>query len=143
MTNQIFGSLYNEGVYPSDWLKHEVDIQISRAYGTIPAGTTFDAGAGAVAQIPSGTVFGRVTATGEYVPCDLGAADGSEVPAAILFNQVDVPAATSLVAVLVVKDAIVIQDKMSFHTSFTTQALKDTAFADLEANNGIVQRPFA
>ena len=49
MTNQIFGSLYNEGTYPSDWLKHEVDIQVSRAYGTIPAATTFDP---ALAQPP-------------------------------------------------------------------------------------------
>ena len=87
--------------------------------------------------------MGQVTATSEWVPCDLGAGDGSEVPAAILFNEVTVPAASSLVAVLVVKDAVVIQDKMSFHPSFTTQALKDAAFATLEANKDIVQRPFA
>jgi hypothetical protein len=41
-------------------------------------------------KIPRGTVMGKVTATGKYVPYDDGAADGSEVAAGILGQGVDV-----------------------------------------------------
>jgi len=39
--------------------------------------------------LPRGAVLGRVTASGEYVLSDDGAADGSEVPRAILVDEVD------------------------------------------------------
>lgn len=37
----------------------------------------------------TGTVLGRVTATGKYVPLDPAAATGAEVASAILFRDVD------------------------------------------------------
>lgn len=38
--------------------------------------------------IPSGTVLGRITASGKYAPYNNGASDGTEVAAGILFNSV-------------------------------------------------------
>lgn len=40
--------------------------------------------------VPSGTVLGRVTATGLYGPYDPAAVDGRETPAGLLFNTTDV-----------------------------------------------------
>jgi hypothetical protein len=45
--------------------------------------------------IPSGTVLGKVTATGKYGPYDNAASDGREVAAGLLFSSVKVPASTS------------------------------------------------
>lgn len=44
------------------------------------------------AEIKSGTVLGKVTATGKYKPYNNGASDGTEVAAGILYNYL--PAAT-------------------------------------------------
>ncbi len=41
-----------------------------------------------------GTVVGEVTATGNYVISDSAATDGSEVPAGIVIEKVDIPATT-------------------------------------------------
>lgn len=45
--------------------------------------------------IPSGTVLGKVTATGKYGPYNDAASDGTQVAAGLLFSSVKVPASTS------------------------------------------------
>lgn len=44
--------------------------------------------------IPSGTVLGKVTATGLYGPYDNTAVDGTETARGLLFSSINVPAAT-------------------------------------------------
>lgn len=44
--------------------------------------------------VPSGTVLGKVTATGAYVPLAPAAGDGSQNAAAILFERREISAAT-------------------------------------------------
>jgi hypothetical protein len=57
---------------------------------TFTAGTHYPNG-----YIPSGTVLGKITATGKYGPYDSGAADGRQTAAGLLFSSVKVPASTS------------------------------------------------
>lgn len=44
--------------------------------------------------VPSGTVLGRITATGLYAPYDPAAANGLEVAAGLLFNSTKIGAGT-------------------------------------------------
>ena len=53
------------------------------------------AAAGA-ATFPAGAVLGKVTATGKYVPFEPGAADGSEIPKAVLSQEVEAAGAGDL-----------------------------------------------
>ena len=47
--------------------------------------------------VPSGTVLGKITATGKYGAYDPAAADGRQKAAGLLFGSVKVPASTSTV----------------------------------------------
>lgn len=80
----------------------------------------------AAGAVESLTVLGLITATGKYVPCDLGASDGSEVPARILCYAVD---ATSgdITAQMYTSGCFNI-DALVWDASFTTDALKLSAF---------------
>ena len=49
--------------------------------------------AAGAATWPAGAVLGKVTASGKYVRFDSGAADGSEVPSAVLTQAVEFTAA--------------------------------------------------
>lgn len=79
--------------------------------------------AGAIA---AGSVLGRITATGKLVVCDTAAADGSEVPAAILAEAVDTTSADVTAAVYLAGEFNL--DWLVFHASFTTEAEKLDAF---------------
>lgn len=90
-----------------------------------------------------GTVLGRVTAGGKYRICVQNAADGSQVPAAIVLDEVAIPATTDVrVLVLVRGPAVVSKTGLVFDASFDLQAERDAAFVALEArgiavNDGI------
>lgn len=72
----------------AEFIQSEGNGGISRNTVTVrvPTGTTYDAG----------TVLGRITATGLYVPYDSDASDGSEVAAGILIAAQHNPAAASV-----------------------------------------------
>ena len=57
-----------------------------------------------------GTVLGKVTATGKYVISDSAATDGSEVPAGIVVEQVDLTAATDTDVNILFRGPAVIAD---------------------------------
>lgn len=48
--------------------------------------------------VPSGTLVGKVTASGKYAPYDAAGADGSEVPAGFLFSSVSVDPGAEVLA---------------------------------------------
>lgn len=108
-------------------LLHEYDKQMSRE------GVTVTGGSYAVAQ-----VMGEVTASGKYKDFDPAAADGSEVPAGILFDAVD---ASTADADGVVTDTLAIVRKEDLvWKAGTTDAQKDAALATLRKNNLIKAR---
>lgn len=77
-------------------------------------------------NLAANTVVGRVTASGKIVECDLGAADGSEVPLGILVNAVDASAGDKAGNIYIGGEFN--RDLLAWHTSFATDLLKDAAF---------------
>ena len=67
--------------------------------------------AGAVA-LPSGTVLGKITATGKYIKYLNGASDGSQAVAGILWNELD-PVAGDIKATMIARNAEVIGAKLT------------------------------
>lgn len=88
--------------------------------------------------IPAGTVLGKVTASGKYTPLTILAegatSDGSDVPAAVLLEQVIVPANADLAhgAYCVFRHARVLRDQLVWPADYTS-AQKATALGLLEA----------
>lgn len=70
-----------QGIEPFEFLISEANGKQSRDKATVTV-------AGAVA-LPSGTVLGKITATGKMVKHNSGAADGSQNPVAILATPLD------------------------------------------------------
>lgn len=118
-------TVYTEGAYASDWLKREEDSLYSREQVTLLTGSN---AAGAVTK--SGTVLGKITASGKYKPHTLGAADGSQTAFAILLFDVDASASDKR-AVVVGRDAIVMQYGLTYGTDVTTSGNRATVNGQL------------
>jgi len=90
-----------------------------------------------------GTVLGKVTANGKYKVCLQAAVDGSQTPAAVLLEDTVVALNTDKAMRTMVRGpAILNKNEMTLDASFTAGALRDGAFAALEAkgilcNDGI------
>src|SRR3954464_1470002 len=107
-------TVYTEGAYASDWLKREEDSQYSREQVTVLSGSNTTG-----TPLKSGTILGKITATGKYKPQTLAAVDGSQTAAGILLVPVDAGAADKR-AVLVARDAIVMQYGLIYGSDVTT-----------------------
>lgn len=81
----------------------------------------------AAGSIADGTVLGRIDASGKLVPCNSGAADGSQKPVAILCEAVNATAGDVVAPVYVAGEFNL--DFCVFHASFDTEAKKLAAFA--------------
>ena len=68
-----------ETIHQGEWLLSEASGHRSRDVATV----TVAAGV----PLLSGTVLGKITASGKYVARSAGAADGSQTAAAILWNE--------------------------------------------------------
>ncbi len=108
--------------FAHDWLVHELDPDLFRRGGTIASG------AGAVT---TGTVLGKITASGKYVPIDFAAGDGSENAAAILINYADATSADVETAILI-GNAQIVPNQLTWPAG-ATQVQKDAALAQLAA----------
>jgi hypothetical protein len=112
-----------EGGRPSDWLKREADSLYSREQVVIVSG------AGA---LKSGTVLGKITASGKYKATTVAAADGSEDAAGILLEAVDATAA-DVEAVIIARDAIVSNQGLSYGADVNTAPERAAVHAALAA----------
>ena len=72
-------AILTEGTHDTEFLLHEAGASYSRTTVTIAL---------AAGALVSGTLLGKITASGKYVAYANGAADGSEVCAGILLNAV-------------------------------------------------------
>lgn len=123
--------IVNDIATPSDWLKWEEDNTYSREQIllTTPAvGTT----------LKSGTVLGRVTATGLYARHNPAAVDGSEAAAGILLVNV-AGTGGNVRSVMIGRDAIVAQQALTYAAATTTAAAR-TAVNTALGNKGILVR---
>lgn len=64
-------------------------------------------------RIPSGTVLGKVTASGKYGPYNNGASDGTEVAAGILFGTIPVAAGQTQAAGAILVHGFVYRAKLT------------------------------
>lgn len=88
----------------------------------------------AAASLVIGTVLGQVTADGKYKVSVETATDGSQTPAAIVVEDTTIPAATDTkVLVMYRGPAEVSKGALILDASFTAGALRDAAYAALEA----------
>jgi len=108
----------------SDWLKREADSHYSREEIVVVSGE---------GVLESGTILGKITASGKYRRHTVAGADGGETAAAILMWKVDATSADAA-GVAVVRDAIVAQQALLYGTDVDTapeRAAVNAAFAAL------------
>lgn len=113
----------------SNWLKWELAPEVGYCRKTV---TLVVAAAGV---LPTGTVLGKITASGKYVVALETAADGSKVPDAILIEELSLAAGEYPVAVLLKGPAIVGKNGLGLDASYDTPAKLEVAYAALEAKN--------
>ena len=89
-------------------------------------------------DLETGTVLGKVTASGKYVQIDLGASDGSEVAAGILWDGVFADGADADAAAHV-RDAEVLGAELVYPDGASSGDI-DTINAALETNLNIIVR---
>ena len=105
-----------------DWLKHELDTTLYRRGGVIASGA---------GVVTTGTVLGKVTASGKYAPIDFAASDGTENAAAILINYADATSADVETAILI-GQAQIVPSQLVWPAGATTPE-KDAALVQLIA----------
>jgi hypothetical protein len=127
-------SLDTQSTVIGDWLKGEIEIPQLYSRDAI----TLLAGSG---DLVTGTVLGKITASGKYVPLDpdVSPSDGSEVAAGILLLDRDVDASSDDTgAVAIVRNATVADSGLTWPTGISA-GNKTTAIAQLAAL-GIIER---
>lgn len=107
----------------SDWLKREADSLYSREEVTVISGA---------GELASGTVLGKITASGKYTPVTVAAVDGSEDAAGILLEAVDATAADAP-AVIIARDAIVSNQGLTYGADVDTANERAAVHAALAA----------
>ena len=115
-----------EGIHNGEWLISDSGTR-SREQRTFTA-------ANGVAY-PSGTVLGKITASGKYIPSLNAAADGSQTAVEILLYEVPAGAARDVQVATVARDAEVWSAMLNGGT-----ALESGVAGELLSNSGIVVR---
>jgi len=121
--------LKTEHLGTGTFLKSEGAGQISREAIVIASG------AGALS---AGTVLGKVTATGKYIPHSPAGADGSQTAAAVLYADADATTADAD-AVGIVRLAEVWTERLVWGAAVTTEQHRLDALAEL-ASTDVVAR---
>lgn len=88
--------------------------------------------------IKSGTVLGKISASGKYKAYDNDAADGTQTAAAIACCEVDATSADVAVKAMV-RTGEVWKERLVWGAAVTTQAEKDAAYVDFAAE-GLIAR---
>lgn len=112
-----------EGNYIGDLVLWEQDGRFSRAEVTLASG------AGA---LKTGALLGRITTGGKYQLSAPGASDGSQAPAAVLLIDADATSADAP-AVVLVRDARIRAQALTYHSTVDNAAKRATAQAALAA----------
>lgn len=104
------------------YLVKEFDRDFNRESVTLLTGQAY----------PAGAVLGKITASGKYTLYDNAAADGTEVAAAILYDDADATAADVAAVAHVRGPAIVTAAELTFDAG-QNAAAQTAALADLAA----------
>lgn len=115
-----------EGIHNGEWLISDSGTR-SREQRTFTAALN--------TAYPSGTVLGKITATGKYVPSLNASADGSQAAVEILLYDVPAGSARDVQVATIARDAEVWGAMLNGGT-----ALESGVAAELLAQSGIVVR---
>lgn len=113
----------NEGRHPGEFIVSEANRSLSRDTITIASGAGI---------VKPGTVLGKVTASGKFVPSPATGSDGSQVGSAINIYEVDATSSDMKVAAIV-RVAEVNGGELEFHASVNDDAKKAAKRAQLLA----------
>ena len=97
-------AVITEGKATAEFLVSEANNTRGRETGTLIAGQNLEAG----------TLVGIITASGKYTQHAHGAADGSEVVAGIIYDNVDATAGDKVGTVFVTADSIVRESSLVY-----------------------------
>lgn len=90
-------------------------------------------------KLSVGSVLGKVTATGKYVPRDPDAVDGSEVAVAVVIENITVPATTDTQVDAFINGPLELKKAGLVFDVAHDAGQQATAIAELEALSGIVK----
>lgn len=121
-------SSLTEQTHTGEFLVSEDNGHRSRDQVTIEAGQ----------DLKAGHVLGKVSASGEYKEYNPGNADGSETAVAVAYDAVD--AAAGAKPVTVINDDAAVNGALLTYFNGATDAEKETAKNELEAQSGIKVR---
>lgn len=113
-------------------------IQSESNYARSRDMVTIDGGTGGAGQLYAGTVLGKITASGKYVPSPATGGDGSQTAIAILWDDCDATAG-DVVAGVVSRDCEVRAADLRFDASVNTDPEKETKYTELAAVGIIVR----
>ncbi len=118
-------TVLTEGRYASDWLKREADSHFSREEVVIVSGA---------GVVQTGTVVGKITASGKYKPVTVAANDGSQTAAGIVLQTVDATSKDAA-AVIIARDAIVVHQGLKYGADIDTSGERAAVHTALGALN--------
>ncbi len=121
-------TIITQGARVSDWLKREADSDYSREQGILLAGGI----------VKSGTVLGRITASGKLTTRTIAASDGSQNVVGLLLLTTDATSADQRVA-FIARDAIVVHQGLTRGADVDTPTERATENASLAAMGILVR----
>lgn len=125
-----------EGLNLGDWLAGEQTnpTWYSRDQVTVVNGT------GSTVTLPTGTVLGKITSSGNFTQLAPGASDGSQTACAVLGPTVTIPASSNAVVWAITRAATVKDIGLTYPSGITTNQIA-TAVQNLAAAGiGIIAR---
>ena len=120
-------AVLTEGNHAGEFIVSEVDIDMTRKPIVIASGA---------GVLPAGTVLGKISAGGEYNVYNNAGADGTEVAAGILFDEVDAAAAAGDGIIL---DNLCVVNNAELNWGASDAAAQTAAVVDLVAKNVFVK----
>lgn len=119
-------TVITEGTHSADFILHEGGMSYSRDTITIASG---------VGIVAPGTVLGKITASGKFIPAPAAGvvgSEGAEVGVAISIHGVDATSA-DVATVAVARYAVVNANQLTYDTSVNTDPEKAAKVAELKA----------
>lgn len=111
----------------TNWLKREMWAEQGYCRLAVVANEA------AATTYKTGTVLGKVTASGKYVQYDNAATTGEEVAAGVVIEEAELEAGVDKTVLVLVKGPAIAADGGLVFKDGTVQGDKDAAYADLEA----------
>jgi len=112
----------------SNWLKSEYAPELAFCRAVVTVNDSEQ-------TLATGTVLGKVTATGKYKVCVQTAVDGSQTADAIVMDAVTIPATIDTKVLVLLRGPATVSKNIVLHASHDLDAEKLAIYTALEAKN--------